>query len=331
MANITSVRGTLTLKGDWSKEAVDAFLPVLDSWQFYDEYGFQSHGPLGFYQPSTDFSGCGRWSFSGVLDSLDEWTRDWIETNPDSDHPLTSEQYQLFLKRMEENDLSIWLEFDDEDFGNFEIHESGTLSVEENRLNYDVYDRHDIEHDWKDFDRSHFDKAVEFFQKWNSVLKIDIPKATKESIQKWVLLNISPVEDFELYIGDFQYEHMEGELTQLQWTKEDEAWYNAWPSHTQDDKNTSTSSTYPLTELSELDFTGKFFAFTGIFAHGKENREEVAKLIEAKGGKYMTSVTLKTDFLVVGSLGGVDESQISLASIGKKRPIISETTLFKFL
>ncbi|MDO4296780.1 MAG: hypothetical protein Q4D90_11565 [bacterium] len=242
MANITSVHGTLTLKGDWSKEAVDAFLPVLDSWQFYDEYGFRSHGPLSCYQPSTDFSGCGRWSFSGVLDSLDEWTRDWIETNPDSDHALTSEQYQLFLKLMEKDDLYIWLEFDDEDFDNFEIHESGILSIKENRLNYDVYDRHDIEHDWKDVDRSHFDEAVEFFQEWNLALKIDVPKATKESIQKWVRLNVSPVEYFDLYLGDFQYEHIEGELTQLQWTKEDEAWYNAWPSHTQDDKNTSTSS-----------------------------------------------------------------------------------------
>ncbi len=41
MANISSVNGTLTLKGDWTEAAVEALKPVLDAWKFYGEYGMR--------------------------------------------------------------------------------------------------------------------------------------------------------------------------------------------------------------------------------------------------------------------------------------------------
>ena len=42
MANISSAHGTLTLQGSWSGEDIALFVPVLDTWQFYGEYGIQS-------------------------------------------------------------------------------------------------------------------------------------------------------------------------------------------------------------------------------------------------------------------------------------------------
>ena len=43
MANISSAHGTLTLQGPWSGEDIALFVPVLDTWQFYGEYGIQSY------------------------------------------------------------------------------------------------------------------------------------------------------------------------------------------------------------------------------------------------------------------------------------------------
>lgn len=34
MVNISSASGKITLKGDWTQEAIDAFEPVLDVWGF---------------------------------------------------------------------------------------------------------------------------------------------------------------------------------------------------------------------------------------------------------------------------------------------------------
>ncbi len=51
-------------EGDWSDEAIDTFMLVLDMWEFYGEYGIQE-----FYSDfdekflTIEFYGCGRWSF----------------------------------------------------------------------------------------------------------------------------------------------------------------------------------------------------------------------------------------------------------------------------
>lgn len=43
MANISSASGKITLKGDWTQEAIAALELVLDMWEFYGEYGIQSY------------------------------------------------------------------------------------------------------------------------------------------------------------------------------------------------------------------------------------------------------------------------------------------------
>lgn len=73
MANISSAAGTITLKGGWTQEDIDAFIPVLDCWEFYGEYGVQYYDKTPTADnPKTGFSGCGRWSFSGTLESFDD-------------------------------------------------------------------------------------------------------------------------------------------------------------------------------------------------------------------------------------------------------------------
>ena len=96
MANITRANGTLTLVGDWKEEDIALFQPVLSSWEFEGQYGIQHCGNLSEQNKSASFFGCGRWGFSGTLESFHEWTIDWIKTHG----PLTVQEYQDFLKNM---------------------------------------------------------------------------------------------------------------------------------------------------------------------------------------------------------------------------------------
>lgn len=134
MANISSAHGTLVLSGwgndnSWTQEDIDAFIPVLDCWEFHGEYGIQSydHRPT-VDNPTTHFYGCGHWSFSDTLECLDAWTRDWIKNPGNSRHPLSQEQYERFLMLIKKHDLSILVEFwDEEDGVGFDIREVGRL------------------------------------------------------------------------------------------------------------------------------------------------------------------------------------------------------------
>lgn len=81
MANISSASGKITLKGDWTQEAIAALELVLDMWEFYGEYGIQSYDGFDEEHLTSYFFGCGRWSFSGTLDSFEDWTRDWLKEN----------------------------------------------------------------------------------------------------------------------------------------------------------------------------------------------------------------------------------------------------------
>ena len=49
-------------------------------------------------------------------------------------------------------------------------------------------------------------------------------------------------------------------------------------------------------------FNGKTFVITGSFSIG--SRDELTKMIEDNGGKSSSSVSKKTDFLVVGEKAG---------------------------
>lgn len=137
MANISNAHGTLTLMGDWTQEALDAFIPVLDCWSFDGEYGIQDHGLLTLEHPKTYFYGCGRWSFADTLECFDEWTRDWTaEHSDDNSHPLTIQQYEHLLALMKEQKLAVRVEFiDTEEGAGFEINEVYSF-VSNGRFNF---------------------------------------------------------------------------------------------------------------------------------------------------------------------------------------------------
>ena len=192
MANISSASGTLTLQGGWTQEALDAFLPVLDSWEFYGAYGLQWCGPVSLENPTADFYGSGRWSFTGTLESFDDWTRDWIKNGPDdTSHPLTQEQYDLFLTLMCEQDLSIFMEFDDEEEGcGVNEHETGVFTSDAESLFYEVLSCAENITEWKDLGKSAFDAAVDFFLDFLS-------EPDETAMRAWVMKNVTPTEAFE--------------------------------------------------------------------------------------------------------------------------------------
>lgn len=203
MANISSAAGTITLKGSWTQEDIDAFIPVLDCWEFYGEYGVQYYDKTPTADnPKTSFSGCGRWSFSGTLESFDDWTRDWIKKSGDSRHALSQEQYDLLLKRMAERELSIQIEFSDREEGvGFDLRETGEFVSDGQSLRYRILSCDENVPDWKDFRRADFDDAADYF------LSL-APDANKDQIRKWIKLHVKPTDFFcrrygPVYWNDF--------------------------------------------------------------------------------------------------------------------------------
>ncbi len=186
MANISSAEGKIALKGNWTQQAIDAFKPVLKSWEFYGEYGIQDcRNELSLENKTTEFYGCGRWSFSGTLDSFDDWTRDWIKTNPDENHPLTAEQYNEFLRIMCDNDLKIEMTFEDEEEGfGFRVNETGVFTSDGESLCYKTIsceqEDYDFEEEtWESLSRENFNAAVDFFAQF-------LINPDKKELQKWV-------------------------------------------------------------------------------------------------------------------------------------------------
>lgn len=204
MANISSAYGTLTLMGNWSAEAIELFHPVLKAWEFHGEFGLRAYGRPTPNRPNVGFSGTGRWSFSGTLDSFDNWTRDWIKhSRPGTNHPLTQEQYDAFLQVMERDDLSIRVEFNDKGEEGYDLDEVGRFTSDGECLSYETLSCVEAEHDWTEVSRASFDGAVQYFQSL-------APDADSGQIKKWVKVNIGPSSLFlggtacleELYAED---------------------------------------------------------------------------------------------------------------------------------
>lgn len=142
MANISSANETLTLKGDWTEAAVEALKPVLDAWKFYGEYGMRVYEYPTVDKTTIEFNGSGRWSFSGTLGDFDSWTRSWIKDQPERNgepiRPLATEQYDLLLKLMQENALSMEVDFEDKEGGmGLRNHEVGVFTSEDGELHYE--------------------------------------------------------------------------------------------------------------------------------------------------------------------------------------------------
>ena len=186
MENISSAEGTIKLKGSWTKKAIDAFKPVLDSWSFDGECGIQDcNSELSLKNKTTNFNGCGRLSFSNTLDSFDDWTRDWIKANPDSNHPLTAEQYNEFLKIMSDNDLKIEITFEDEEEGcGFRVNETGVFTSDGESLCYKTIsceqEDYDFEEEtWESLSHENFNAAVDFFAQF-------LINTDRKKKKKWV-------------------------------------------------------------------------------------------------------------------------------------------------
>lgn len=103
----------------------------------------------------------------------------------------------------------------------------------------------------------------------------------------------------------------------------------------EDEEDDDDLPEYPTEDITSLDFTGKTFVLTGDFQNCDENRDEIAALIEKKGGKCTGAVSGKTDFLVLGDFGEVGAKKVEQAleqqKNGKNIKIITESTLFMFL
>ena len=187
MANITSANGTLTLVGDWDADDIALFQPVLDSWHFYGQYGIQHCGKLSPQMKSASFYGCGRWGFSGTLESLHDWTIDWIKTQG----PLTEQQYQDFLDHMCKKDLKINMHYED-DGDEFSVEETGFFVSDGKKLIYHTVTSNPIETPWEDYGKECFDAAVDFFRSFT----VD---ADDLKLKKWVKQWIRPSHCYLAY------------------------------------------------------------------------------------------------------------------------------------
>ena len=168
MANISSAYGKLTLEGNWTEAAVDALKPVLDAWEFYGEYGMRIYEYPTVDKTTIEFNGCGRWSFSGTLSSFDSWTRSWIADQPERNgkpiSPLTTEQYDLLLQLMHDNDLSMVVAFEDVEEGcGVHVRETGAFTSNGEGMDYETFTCEDVVYTWKDMGSDALDAAVDFF------------------------------------------------------------------------------------------------------------------------------------------------------------------------
>ena len=92
---------------------------------------------------------------------------------------------------------------------------------------------------------------------------------------------------------------------------------------------------YPMDDIDSLEISGKAFVLSGEFQNCDGDRDEVKKLIEEKGGRCTSSVSGKTNYLVLGDFGDVGAKKVEEAleqrEKGKDIKIISEYDLFRFL
>ena len=372
MANISSASGKITLKGDWTQEAIAALELVLDMWEFYGEYGIQSYDGFDEEHLTSYFFGCGRWSFSGTLDSFEDWTRDWLKEKPKRPngeliHSLTEEQYENFLKIMCENHLVIEMDFEDVEEGcGVHIHEIGQFtSGDGSCISYKIMECEDIVPSWDDYETEALDEAVDFFENFLS-------DVNRKKLRKWVKNNVTPTDIFEdtddyweiiEYFGDCgedpfiefflkfspdteEWEELNGFYEEMWGCQveenidegygEDFDFYDDDDDDEDRDVNTwDTEPQYPLDEIDSMEISGSAFVLTGDFQNCDGDRDEVKKMIEAKGGRCTSTVSGKTNYLVLGDFGSAGAKKIDQVmeqrAKGKNVKIIAEYDLFRFL
>lgn len=91
----------------------------------------------------------------------------------------------------------------------------------------------------------------------------------------------------------------------------------------------------PFDRVSSVAVSGSTFVLTGDFEKDPEDRDEVKRLIEARGGRCTGSVSGKTNYLVVGALGNFGQRKIEQVqeqrAKGKTIRIIREADLMAAL
>ena len=91
----------------------------------------------------------------------------------------------------------------------------------------------------------------------------------------------------------------------------------------------------PFDRVSSVTVSGSAFVLTGDFEKSPEDRDAVKRLIEAKGGRCTGSISGKTNYLVIGALGGFGERKIEQVqeqrAKGKDIKIIREADLMAAL
>ena len=91
----------------------------------------------------------------------------------------------------------------------------------------------------------------------------------------------------------------------------------------------------PFDRVSSVTVSGSVFVLTGDFEKNPEDRDVVKRLIEAKGGRCTRTVSGKTNYLVIGALGGFGKRKIEHVqeqrAKGKTIKIIREADLMAAL
>lgn len=139
------------------------------------------------------------------------------------------------------------------------------------------------------------------------------------------------VYKYELDEEGFPKEDENGDIMYRKKTPEELAWEARMAQKAAEAKLAKV----PFDRVSSVTVSGSAFVLTGDFEKSAEDRDAVKRLIEAKGGRCTGSVSGKTNYLVIGALGGFGERKIEQVqeqrAKGKDIKIIREADLMAAL
>ncbi len=139
------------------------------------------------------------------------------------------------------------------------------------------------------------------------------------------------VYKYELDEEGFPKEDENGDIIYRKKTPEELAWEAGMAKKAAEAKLAKV----PFDRVSSVTVSGSAFVLTGDFEKNPEDQNAVKRLIEAKGGRCTGSVSGKTNYLVIGALGGFGERKIEQVqeqrAKGKDIKIIREADLMAAL
>lgn len=139
------------------------------------------------------------------------------------------------------------------------------------------------------------------------------------------------VYEYELDEDGFLKEDENGDFVYRKKTPEELAWEARMAKKAVEAKLAKV----PFDRVSSVTASGSAFVLTGDFEKSPEDRDAVKRLSEAKGGRCTGSISGKTNYLVIGALGGFGERKIEQVqeqrAKGKDIKIIREADLMAAL